>query len=410
MAQMSPLTLTLLVICVTALSCTGPLLHKIEVAPALKAAWRMQANCLFCVPFFLYQLRTADERILDRMKQMHVIFLLLCSGFLYFIFMSTFVWALDNTSLPHTLLFMGTGPLLVVFGMFLLGKNLHKFELIGAICTLVGVSITLTDSLSKSDPNVSIVGDFVAFIAAFAIVSYMTLGRVLRTWMPLFIYTFLAWSFSAILLSVYACIDGAQLSGPSKTHLFGWAIPSKDNVYVLWVGLLVLIPGVCGAIGINYCLKLIDSLTASIGITFKPVIGSFVGWMIGASSVPSIWTFGGGPIIIIGAIIVQYGQKQKAKALDAEKSKKKKKKGETDEGETDDVDTCKAPVQFTKVSSEDITTEEGVQLTSVCVNIDIGRRFNIDKPLEEGKPLDAKEKKGEEEDERQLQEKKELEE
>ena len=39
-------------------------------------------------------------------------------------------------------------------------------------------------------------------------------------------------------------------------------------------------------------------------LIMEPVIGSFIGWLIGVDSIPSIWTLIGGSVMILGLFLV----------------------------------------------------------------------------------------------------------
>ena len=62
----------------------------------------------------------------------------------------------------------------------------HSLETAGAMVGLIGAGITLLDA--KDSGDVTIWGDFLAFTGAITVVGYIVAGRILREWMPVFVY------------------------------------------------------------------------------------------------------------------------------------------------------------------------------------------------------------------------------
>ena len=77
---------------------------------------------------------------------------------------------------------------------------------------------------------------------------------------------------------------------------------------LLWFVLLAFIAGILGHTGLNYCLKYVSPLLISISVTLEPVLGSIIGWMFFSTGVPGLWTWIGGPILMLGIISIVYGE------------------------------------------------------------------------------------------------------
>lgn len=58
-----------------------------------------------------------------------------------------------------------------------------------SILGFVGLAITVLDS-TRPGSTASVLGDFLAFLGAVAVIGYLLAGRNLRGWMPLFLYAF----------------------------------------------------------------------------------------------------------------------------------------------------------------------------------------------------------------------------
>ena len=139
-----------------------------------------------------------------------------------------------------------------------------------------------------------------AFLGAVAIVGYLAAGRTLREWMPLFLYAFPVTLIAAIGLSISAMIiEGAPL-GMVSTGLLGWSM----LIWLPYVAYLALGPGLFGHTGINAVLHWLPPLVVSVTLVMEPLIGSLMGWILGLESIPGIWTWLGGPLIIAGTLLV----------------------------------------------------------------------------------------------------------
>ena len=85
--------------------------------------------------------------------------------------------------------------------------------------------------------------------------------------------------------------------------VFGWTAMK----YFPWFLALALIAGLLGHTGINTCLRYISPLVISTSVTLEPILGSFIGWAFFGSGVPGTWTWVGGPILVVGVMLVIYG-------------------------------------------------------------------------------------------------------
>ena len=133
------------------------------------------------------------------------------------------------------------------------------------------------------------------------VVGYFVCGRILREWMPLFVYAFPVTLIGGILL-----IPASYLleSDFSSLGAFGYFTHSTLG----WFLLLAFIAGILGHTGLNYCLKYVSPLLISISVTLEPVIGSLIGWLFFSTGVPGLWTWVGGPILMLGIVSIIYGE------------------------------------------------------------------------------------------------------
>ena len=148
-------------------------------------------------------------------------------------------------------------------------------------------------------------GDIAAIIGAVAVVGYLVAGRKLRQWMPLFVYTVPVTGIAAILLGIMSLmIEGSTFSmSQEDISIFGWISSS----WILYVLFLAAFPGIVGHAGISAVLRWFPPIIVSVAYLFEPLIGSIIGWLLGTTEIPSLWTWVGAIVLIIGTVLVIKG-------------------------------------------------------------------------------------------------------
>ena len=301
----------LLTAAVFGVSSAGALFQQVDdVPPLLRASWRLQLTAIILAPLAFVQWNIHKEQIKDKMYQSNTIKWLVASGFFLALHFGAWVASLDETSLTHSLLFVTAHPLIIVFGMLVLAKFATKYrtpnkkEILGACIGFLGAGLALVDQGSQQGGHtVTIWGDFLAFLGAVFVVGYLISGRVLRKWMPIFVYAFPVTLIGALLL-----IPASLILEPTSADLgiVGWL----DMDYLPWFLALALIAGILGHTGLNTCLRYTPPLVVSTSVTMEPIIGSLIGYAIFDSGLPGFWTWIGGPILIAGIILVIIGTPQ----------------------------------------------------------------------------------------------------
>jgi drug/metabolite transporter (DMT)-like permease len=168
-------------------------------------------------------------------------------------------------------------------------------ETIGALIGLLGAGITLLDA--KIDGDVTLWGDLLAVAGAVTVVGYIVAGRILREWMPVFVYAVPVTLIGAILLIPFSIILGEE------TAALGWI----ESDLLSWFILLAFLAGIVGHTGLNACLRWLPPLTISFAVTLEPIIGALIGWFFFSEGIPGKWTWIGGSILILGILFVIKG-------------------------------------------------------------------------------------------------------
>tara|TARA_B100000945_G_scaffold83425_1_gene64483 strand:- start:3982 stop:4731 length:750 start_codon:yes stop_codon:yes gene_type:complete len=236
-----------------------------------------------------------DVKSRERLKERRTILIIIGSGVALAAHFGTWVTSLDHTSLAHSLLFVTSHPIIIVAGTALLVRRPHRLETAGAIIGLIGAAITLLDA--KDGGEVTLWGDFLAFAGAVTVVGYIVAGRILREWMPVFVYAVPVTLLGGLLLIPVSIIMGEE------TAALGWI----ESELLGWFLLLAFLAGIVGHTGLNACLRWLAPLTISFAVTLEPIIGAFIGWFFFNEDVPGKWTWLGGLILIIGIMFVIKG-------------------------------------------------------------------------------------------------------
>ena len=296
MSRTPPLVWGLLVAGVLGVSSAGAILSSLDdIPPLMRASWRLQITVLMLLPFAILQYKQMDNQKRAKMVEKRTLLILFGSGVALAAHFGTWVTSLDHTSLAHSLLFVTSHPIIIVIGTAILVRKPHRLETTGAIIGLFGAAITLLDANNSGE--VTLWGDFLAFAGAVTVVGYIVAGRILREWMPVFVYAVPVTLLGGILLIPMSILMGEE------TAALGWIESDLLSDFIK----LAFLAGIVGHTGLNACLRWLGPLTISFAVTLEPIIGAFIGWFFYDESVPGKWTWLGGLILIIGIMFVIKG-------------------------------------------------------------------------------------------------------
>ena len=276
--------------------------HVDEIPPLLRASWRLQLTALILAPLALWQYNSIEDGVKEKLFKPSTIKILAGSGAFLALHFGFWVTSLDYTSLTHSLLFVTAHPLVILIGMFYFVRKPNRMELVGGIAAFTGAAISMLDAGDvQGDRSVTVFGDQLAFFGAVFVVGYIVCGRILREWMPLFVYAFPVTLIGGLLLLPASWLLESKFS---EFGAFGYF----THQTLWWFVLLAFIAGILGHTGLNYCLKYVSPLLISISVTLEPLLGSLIGWMFFSTGVPGLWTWIGGPILMLGIISIVYGE------------------------------------------------------------------------------------------------------
>ena len=291
------LQLSFAVVCVS-FAGLGFVLAK-DVPPFLLAGWRLLTVTVLLSPLAVREWKRSSTELRDRcrLSASHIA----GAGLALAVHFGAWVSATQLTSLSHALLFVNTTPLVLAAVSLLRGDKLSRGELLGTLAAFVGVAILVSDS--GSDHSVSVLGDFLAFLAAAAFALYLNVGSSVRGWCPLFIYAPAVYGIAATALLLAAVLtEGASPFVGGRLGFLGFLTVKR---YAAVIFALSLGPGIGGHLSFNSVLGAgIKPLTMSMVLTIEPLLGAFVGWAAGVMAEPHARTYLGGLVLIVSTLCV----------------------------------------------------------------------------------------------------------
>ncbi|CAM6121130.1 unnamed protein product [Calypogeia fissa] len=298
-----------------------------RAGPVSLGGWRHQVSALVMLPFFIFEWRKMQKS--DRAKSCNSFGLYLLSALFISGHVAFYYWALANTSMIHAIFLSSIPPVFVAVYTKLRGGPLMSVELIGVTLGVIGVAVLATGTGVERDAQSTYIGDFIALCASAAMAGYLTVGKKLRSWMPLFVYQFPVTVLTAIILGTAGLLlEGWNSSGHGNiSGLFGWF--RKD--YFLRTIYLAIGPGLVGHVGYSFVLRYSSPLVMPTGLSLQPVIGSLIGWAVGLYSIPGMMTILGGTVTLGGTLFVSCASAKQKEHLQPKESEEYKQPATDDE-------------------------------------------------------------------------------
>ena len=237
-------------------------------------------------------------------KELYLLFL---AGLFLSIHFAAWITSLEYTSIASSVVIVTTTPLWVaLFSPIFLKEKNNSSIWFGLILAIIGSSIVaISNQCSFSTETIiqcedlgipldknAILGNILALIGAWMAAGYMMVGRKVRSSMPLILYIFYVYLFSAIILVMITIISGQHLLGYSQNSYF-------------WMILLGLIPQLFGHSIFNWALGHLPAAYVSIALIGEPV-GTILLAFIFLKETPIILEFFGGFLILSGIFLVTF--------------------------------------------------------------------------------------------------------
>lgn len=289
-----------------------------ENVPSLViAAGRLTLAALFLTPFVLsgYRFRLLPAQTphpahtvpVDQVKDIALtrrdIGLILGAGLLLALHFATWVTSLEYTSVLLSVVFVTTGPIWVaLLEMIWLRIPLARSVAYGlAIAVLGGLIVgigtaVMTSGVAEAAPmDQTIIGAVLSLAGAITFAGYMTIGRQLRTFIPILPYIWLIYSVAGIVLLLGVLVSGLSMLGYSTTG------------YLMMLGLAIF-PQLIGHSSMNYAVGYLSATLVSMMAQLEP-IGSAILAFIVLRETPLPVQLVGSAVILIGVIVATLSPK-----------------------------------------------------------------------------------------------------
>eukprot|EP01040_Poterioochromonas_malhamensis_P009902 gene9902-10759_t len=327
-----------------------------NVPPILGVVWRSQTMILTLLPFAVI------ERFANKDNQ--VTFTSYKPDLPYPLFVHMFIagtfWAGGLLLWVLGLRFISTykasviatcHPILLVVFLRLTGKEVSMYEWVGVFVAFSGVLVsnfsnfiegdsaedpTMAADMSKVPIHLQMVGFFLCILAAASEVGVIINRIKTRKYVPLLQYTvgttFVVFFYAIITSITLEKIQIFDISSDSvsicyhSNCIFGWLSHYwrwRMLVFGLWVGAVCIT-------GFNYAMSYIPALVFSSLSLLDPTITAVLSWVLSLEGLPTIYSWLGGVVVIVGVSIIMYGEKQR---------EKEPVKDSTDEAEVDNEET-----------------------------------------------------------------------
>ncbi|WP_312018728.1 DMT family transporter [Streptomyces sp. I05A-00742] len=206
--------LVLLLIAVTALALSAPLIAHITAVPALAIAfWRNAMAVGVLTPFALLRHR-AELRSMGR----RALLLAVASGALLALHFAVWLPSLAMTSVASSTALVTTTPIWTMLLLRLRGERQHGLIWAGTALAFLGVVILTGVDLSSS-PR-ALAGDGLALAGGMAAAGYVLLGAEVRRTVSTVPYTYVCYATTTVLLLAACLVSGASL-GPYDGGAWG---------------------------------------------------------------------------------------------------------------------------------------------------------------------------------------------
>eukprot|EP00956_Cyclotella_meneghiniana_P012935 scaffold18488_cov59-Cyclotella_meneghiniana.AAC.10 len=207
-----------------------------------------------------------------------------------------------------------------------LRKPVLFLEGAGAAIGMVGAlfcAYTGSDNSEDHSSSSAMAGNVLAFLASVATASYLTVAKTLRPRVDLFVFMLLIFSYASVAVLLYMIFMDRpyKISTDPTIGLFGWVNLKMDRLPLeLWMAIVCNLLGTTGYIAI---MKYFDPVVVSMVMLMEPIVASVMGAICGVSSLPSLMTWAGDGVVVVGSILVILSGSKKTETIDATNTLKK---------------------------------------------------------------------------------------
>ena len=236
---------------------------QLEGIPSPLLVWLRLALAAAVITPFAWRREAAALRQLGRRE----LLLSLAAGFWLVCNLLLFFAALEYTNVFVTSVLRRTTPLWTALPeVFLLGVIFPRRLWWGIAITMLGGLLVAASGGGAAGLADGQIGALIALVGAGCGAFYLLLGRVLNSRMPSLAYSWLAFTWGALLSSVVLLLWRIPLGGYSLAG-YGWALS------------VVVIAQLIGHLGINWSVGKLHATTLSIVMQLSVVLSGLLAWL-----------------------------------------------------------------------------------------------------------------------------------
>lgn len=275
-----------LIVAVTSVSFSGPIMTATD-APALGIAfWRNALGAIVLLPLVLRH--GTALRLLNSRQWWSM----LLSGMLLGLHFAFWIPSLRYTSIAASTALVATQVVWTALLAYVAGHRAPRAEWIGIGIALIGV-VVLTGIDISLTPR-ALIGDTLALLGAMGSAAYMHVGQRVRPSMPLTVYTGVVYAGSAVTLGLICGVGRVPLTGYSS---HAWLLIVAVTAVAQFGGHSLL----------NMALRSFSATAVSIAILCEMPGSTLVGW-VWPGQVPPFALLPAAMLIIGGIVLVLRAQ------------------------------------------------------------------------------------------------------
>ncbi|WP_152655439.1 DMT family transporter [Oceanobacillus sp. CFH 90083] len=254
-----------------------------EASASIIANYRLLFAVLLLLPFILVHYKHELKLISAKNWRLSI----LAGTFLALYFILWFE-SLNYTSVASSVVLISLQPILAFIGTyFIFGERFSSGAIISIFIVLLGGLIIGSGDFQLSGGV--LYGDMLALLGAIAVTIYFLSGQHVRKNVSLITYTFVVYSISAIILTLFNLIRQENFFSYPANH---W-----------WIFIaFAIIPTFLGHSLFNWSLKWLSTSTISMAMVFEPIGASILAFLI-LNETPTWAQFLGGTIIVFGLFL-----------------------------------------------------------------------------------------------------------
>lgn len=296
---LDPLTLSILVTAVIAISSSAILVRWADASALALSFWRtLGGSLILATPAVVDRLLprsscrrsggpTPGRPTTTQWRQMTV------AGVALALHFGAWLASLELTSVAASVTLVSTAPIMIAAWSLLRGHPPTITTWMAIALAAVGtVIITVGHTASAAtaiDRPHSAAGNALALVGAAAMAIYLVVGASVRRRLSTRAYAYRTYAVAAVTLLVTSLAFGVDLFG---FHTTTWLI----------IAAMILGPQLAGHTGLNHLLRRLGSITVSLVLLAEPVAATLLAWML-LDEAPPVAAVAGAPLVIAAVAI-----------------------------------------------------------------------------------------------------------